>query len=1061
MKNRLLPVATLLFISGMCSLIFQVGWMREFRLVFGATTAATAAVTAIFMGGLGLGNAWLGRYADRSPNPLLFYSKLEILTGLSAALTPLLIDFIRWSYVLFGGQTALTIPGATLVRLILSAVVLGVPTILMGGTLPALARAVTNRDDPHRRAVGVLYGVNTLGAVLGAAICTFVLLELLGTRTTIWLTAGVNIVEGILAYQLSRIFPRPAAGDRPKVRREPSENVAAPAAEPGHAILSPRLVYAAAAIVGFTFFLMELVWFRMLGPVLGGTTFTFGLILVVALFGIGLGGAAYHFIFRDTPPSVHSFAMTCALEALFIAYPYALGDRIAVLALVLRDLSGFGFAGQAVGWAVVAGIVILPAAFVAGVQFPVLIGLIGRAEESIGRQVGNAFAWNTVGAIAGSLAGGFGALPLFSAPGAWIMVVILLCLLGVALLVVSYRSEKKNVPGLALSYGLIVLALLALRAEGPTKAWRHAAIGAGRAKIEVATQNGLRRWRHDMQRWIIVDVEGVEASVAMAAEDGLSFIVNGKSDGNALEDADSFIMPGLIGGLLHPRAETGFVVGLGTGETAGWLAEIESIRQVDVIELEPVIDQMAVFCKPINFDVLNHPKVRLFHNDAREALLTTSETYDLIVSQPSNPYRAGVAGLFTREYYKAVIGRLRPQGIFLQWMQAYEIDPDTVATVIATLRSEFGHVEIWQTNATDMLFVCSMEPIAYPVSRLRQRVAEEPYRSATAITWRAVDLEGVLARYLGGPKLVDAIRARVKHLNTDDMNYLEYGSARTVGRSTSFSLPALREHAIRLGNHRPPVIGGEIDWLRVEDQRMTMTLADRVVHQHSIITPDQQMRAQALLRFTQHDMAATIALWRQQPRQPNDPTELAVLARAYAELGDEEALPLIEKLAAFNAIEAEAYRALLLYRQNKIEETADSLEKVFLGLRVDPWPQMIEHVFAVAHDMVRTQRDPKLALRMYEALKQRFAVYKYRELRRTAAYHCAAIAGPEPLAEAVYTFEPKVPWTKSFLVFRLQAYTAVNHPLAPLAKAELEEYLAHEPDETIFGERAAAQGSVP
>ncbi len=176
-------------------------------------------------------------------------------------------------------------------------------------------------------------------------------------------------------------------------------------------------VYTAAGVVGFAFFLMELVWFRMLGPILGGTTFTFGLILAVALTGIGMGGAAYSLLFRDRRPTLLSFGLTCGLEAAAIAVPYALGDRIAVLALVLKDLGVYGFVGEVVGWLAVTSAVVLVAALVAGLQFPILIALLGSGSHNLGRQVGYAFACNTAGAIAGSMVGGFGALPVFTAPG--------------------------------------------------------------------------------------------------------------------------------------------------------------------------------------------------------------------------------------------------------------------------------------------------------------------------------------------------------------------------------------------------------------------------------------------------------------------------------------------------------------------------------------------------------------------------------------------------------------------------------------------------------------------
>ena len=206
MNSRVLVVALFLLVSGICALIFQTAWLREFRLIFGASTPASAAVLAIFMGGLGLGNAVLGRRVDASPNPLRLYAMFEL--GISAACvaSPFLIVLVRSVYFSLGGQDTLGITGATIVRLLLSTLVIGVPTFLMGGTLPAAARAATAAGDRARGSVGWLYGLNTLGAVIGTLASTFVLLEMLGNRATLFAAAAVNIINALLAYRLAREY---------------------------------------------------------------------------------------------------------------------------------------------------------------------------------------------------------------------------------------------------------------------------------------------------------------------------------------------------------------------------------------------------------------------------------------------------------------------------------------------------------------------------------------------------------------------------------------------------------------------------------------------------------------------------------------------------------------------------------------------------------------------------------------------------------------------------------------------------------------------------------------
>jgi hypothetical protein len=365
---------------------------------------------------------------------------LEILVALAAGVSPFLLDYIRSIYIDMGGSLVLGLRNATLLRLGLAAMVLGIPTFVMGGTLPAAVRAAEHACDVGRNRMALLYGSDTFGAVFGAFFSTFFLLETFGTRNTLWLACLVNILVALTARSLARKLD--AVQTDETVEQEP------PAAAFAHDdSLTPRTpplyVLASAGIVGFVFFLMEIVWYRMLSPLLGGTTYTFGLILAIALLGIGIGGLAYAFAGRNRPATVDAFAATLALEALFVAIPFALGDRIAVLSHVFRELASMGFYGHVFGWGLVTALVILPAAILSGFQFPLLISLLGQGERDVGRQTGYAYAWNTGGAILGSLAGGFGGLPLLGALGLWRASVVMLGLTAGLAMLISYRQRPR------------------------------------------------------------------------------------------------------------------------------------------------------------------------------------------------------------------------------------------------------------------------------------------------------------------------------------------------------------------------------------------------------------------------------------------------------------------------------------------------------------------------------------------------------------------------------------------------------------------------------------------
>jgi len=258
-------VAPLLLGSGFCSLVYQTAWLREFRLVFGASTAASAAVLAIFIGGLGLGGLLLGKRADTARSPLALYGNLELIIAGTAAVSPFLLTAVRHLYVATGGSFALGSIGGTAMRLVLATLVLAIPTVAMGGTLAAVTRAIATEDDARRRSLAILYGTNTLGAVLGALASTFVLLEILGTRKTLWVAALVNTLIALVARRIARTAPD-------IVRDETSSST-----EADSGVRTPQwFVLVAAGIVGFAFFLMEITLFRVPGPNPGGTVFPFG-----------------------------------------------------------------------------------------------------------------------------------------------------------------------------------------------------------------------------------------------------------------------------------------------------------------------------------------------------------------------------------------------------------------------------------------------------------------------------------------------------------------------------------------------------------------------------------------------------------------------------------------------------------------------------------------------------------------------------------------------------------------------------------------------------------------
>jgi spermidine synthase len=1038
MKSRLLPAGGLVFGSGLCALLYQTTWLRELRLVFGSSTAASAAVLGIFMAGLGAGSALLGRRAEGKTRPLAFYAKLEFLIAASAAVTPGLIWMIRALYVALGGTLAMGDIAGTIIRLLFATIVLGTPTFLMGGTLPAMARFALDEEDDSRRGLALLYGLNTLGAVAGAALGTFYLFERFGNHLTLWLACATNAFVALLAFWLAR-----REAYRPLLAK-PTNKIRTEAAAPF------RLILVAAAVTGFVFLLMELVWYRMLSPILGGTTFTFGLILAVALAGMGLGGVAYSLCAGRRTPTLNAFAVTCALEALFLAVPYALGDRLALAAMLLQPLGALGFYGHVVAWTALAGIIIAPAAFVAGIQFPLLLGLLGKGREEVGAQTGSAYAWNTAGAIAGSFAGGFGFIPWLSAPGTWKVVVLALVACAFLAAVIAQRGMSKPlraVPSLLAGTAAICL----LFALGPTAAWRHSQLGVGIVKKYEGSPNQIHDFLNIFRRDLLWEVDGREVSIGISKTSGLAFVVNGKCDGNVRGDAGTQVMSGLLGTLIHPHPTSAAVIGLGTGSTTGWLAAVPSMERVDVMEIEPAITKFAGQCAPVNHDALTNPKVHLLYGDARELLLTSRQKYDVIVSEPSNPYRAGIASLFTHEYYQAIAEKLNHGGFFAQWLQAYDVDQRTIQIFYATLSSVFPHIETWRTQDNDLLLIGSQEPMTYDVPALRERITQEPFKSALAKVWRATDLESVFSHYVGNDKLPRVVMRNAEvPLNTDDRTLLEFAFARNLRADNSYGLDGIRRDAHFFAADHPPGTDA-LDWASVELQRIEMFVSsDHPARSTDAMSDKQHLLVEVLNSYVKDDLSDALQYWKRIGREPHGLIELVMVAEILAEDGDPAALPYIRQIQETNHAEAQAIEARLLWNQEHFEEAAAMAASALEAFRTDPWPlcDLITRTVALASKIAADDKEGAVAQMLFRALEKPFAVYNMDESRLMALFRIGMDIdhghGSDYTLRGIQQAEPYVPWQLNFLKVRSACYTSLHHPLSAQARDDLTDYLAAE-----------------
>jgi spermidine synthase len=1039
----------LVFGSGFCALIYQTVWTRQLRLVFGASTAASSAVVAIFIAGLGFGGLWFGRRVERSNNPLRYYALLELAIGALSALTPWLLDAVRVLYGWSGGSPRLGGVGSNALRLALASLVLLPPTWLMGGTLPALARAIEAESDRSRRAVAIVYALNTLGAVLGCGLSSFVLLEALGNRASLHLACLVNVSVGAFAYVAARrLRPLPPSATEPSAAGSAQQLTAAEVAPVWFA-------YASAAVVGFAFFLMELVWYRVLGPLLGGSVFSFGVILCVALFGIGTGSALYAAVSSTRPRLLAGFGLSCAAEAVCIALPFALGDRLALSALFLQPFAARGFSGSVLGWFSIALCVVFPAALLSGLQFPLLIALLGSGRAAVGRHVGSIYAANTSGAIAGALAGGFGLLPALGALGCWRAVSVLLAGWSLVAAALAFRQRRPSVRALAEAAGVLLLSAASLalvRADGPSAVFRHSPIGVGRVPLsQFDGPNAITAFLTQERRSVDWQTDGIESAVAITHYDGVSFIVNGKSDGSALTDAATQVMGGLLGAALLPHVQKALVIGLGTGSTAGWLASLPEIERVDVAEIEPAISQVARRCAAVNQDALKNKKLHVIRGDARELLSVLRDDYDVIFSEPSNPYRAGVASMYAQEFYAAVQRRLAPNGLFIQWLQAYDVDARSVATIYTTLASVFPHVETWNGLREDLLLVASRKELVHDVAALRARIAEEPFARALRLAWYTDSLEGFLAHYLADDAFTRVVAAGTAPLNTDDASPVEFGFARTARGGARFSSLSIFAAAQAREAERPRLRGGEVDWAHIDYEGEAFALVMGSATSPERLSPAYLNRFSMLSKWVSADFPAALELWSLMKSDGTGvaPTRIERLARAemLAYDGSIESEREIDRLLRDRPTEATALHAVYLLRHGQAKAGSEMLRAALQRYRGDPWPHPLAMLRALSNLQIGDPIDRAFVPRWLEALAHPFALRVNESARDRTRLRLAYALGPaHPACVQVFeSFEPYPPWSEDMLQFRSACYEAHAHALRDQAARDLQQFRRNAP----------------
>lgn len=793
-------ILTCFFLSGATGLVYEVVWSRRLTLIFGATVLAVSTVLAVFLGGLAVGSLIFGRIADRRRDPFLMYALLEGGVGLACLVTPWLFIAVEQSYTYLHPYLAENVWLVRLLRFALSAIVLFVPTALMGGTLPVLSRAVVSTLPEVGAKVAWLYGINTLGAVVGAVSAGFLLIPSLGISFTIYTAALVNLGIAVIALAL-----HVAQADHP-ITRPPEPAVPPLSPDARRAYQGLLLAYGASGAAALIY---EVGWTRVLSLAFGTTTYAFSSMLGAFLLGIGLGSlvlASPRVIRLDRlrAPLLWFGVLEVAIAAC-VTFLTPLLDRLPLTFLTLFRYTGPRFwALQAAEAAVSAAVMLLPAALM-GLAFPLVTHIATENLGAVGRRLAAVYAANTAGTVVGSFASGFILIPLLGVRTALAMGVMLNLAVGLAYLGPFVWRERSRLATVGVAAAALVIVSWPFLPD-----WNKAVLTSG-AYIYPGfyLQGDARAIMQDKQILHYRDALTGTISVTSVSLPGLSdepvisLQINGKTDAST-RDLSTQLMFAHLPALLHPAPRKALIIGLASGCTLGALELHPQIQQIDCVEIEPEMKRVTDFFRHVNHDCLKDPRVRLVY-DARNFIRVTKECYDIITSEPSNPWIAGVANLFTKEYFVHCREHLTANGLFCQWFPIYNLAPWDLQCIVGTFRDVFPHCSLWlfPDLLSDAYLVGTLSPQRVDLGRVASGW-NNPLVAADLKAAQLRDPWDFASGYLMGEDKLAALSQAARR-NTDDLPVLEFTSPLVL--HTGIARVTMIEVLRMASRSQPPLVG--------------------------------------------------------------------------------------------------------------------------------------------------------------------------------------------------------------------------------------------------------------
>lgn len=702
-------ILTFFLFSGMAGLIYEILWTRMLVKIIGAAPFAISIILTIFMGGLGLGSYLASRYIDRiQPLSKLIkiYGLLEIIIGCYALALPILLVFLRPLQALLYNHLYNHFLPYHLLTFLICAILLCVPVLCMGATLPLLCRFYVSRLSHLGTHTGRLYGLNTIGAAAGALICGFWLIQKLGMWGTLFLAVFINLIIGFACLWLfSQVKKQPEKFLSNRMENQTKEIPDANGTQPD--MISPQVLQSALfifAISGFCAMAYEVFWTKLLGLLIGPTTYSFSIVLVTFITGLAVGSMIFGRLADRVQNPMKLLLCTQIIAALLVlGISQFLGNSqlfFSKLIYLLKD----NFPLLNLSKAVTLFFLMLAPTLLLGATFPLVGKIYTRTVTKIGHSIGKAYAINTLGAVLGAFSAGFLFSPLVGKESGLSLVIGLQLLSSIGIAIFLFAIKNKSFKTLT---PLISMAIIGLSLCLFFPRWNHRLLASGKYYRMGYLETAVRRsgWMQALFKGtdilneyesgeLLYYGEGIGGFTSVIktfnplGDIELSMANSGKMDASSRGDMKTQTLLAHFPLLFHENPKNIMVLGLASGVTAGEVL-CYPIEKLDILEINQQVITASDFFRQWNNEVLDQPQANLILQDARAHLQLTQASYDAIISEPSNPWMAGLATLFTQDFFQLVEKRLNQNGIFVQWLHSYNMDWSTFALVGRTFVKVF------------------------------------------------------------------------------------------------------------------------------------------------------------------------------------------------------------------------------------------------------------------------------------------------------------------------------------------------------------------------------------